>query len=138
MSVLGGAAARGSGADALNHTCDHTQETLRWSGHSESVESAEREALIIGSPSWREATGVGAGLEERLGFYFRQMGPGGKWKHMSVLQKGVVYEVGCRRELSCMRRNSTLGGARRNAGLGRSSLAGEALVCVRQGMKVGK
>ena len=100
MSVLGGVAARGSGADALNHTCDHTQETLRWSGHSESVESAEREALIIGSPSWREATGVGAGLEERLGFYFRQMGPGGKWKHMSVLQKGVVYEVGCRRELS--------------------------------------
>lgn len=137
MSVLGGAAARGSGADALSHTCDHMQETLRWSGHSESVEWAEREALIIRSPSWREATGVGAGLEERLGFYFRQMGPGGKWKQ-SVLQKGVVYEVGCQRELSCMRRNSTPGGTRRNAGLGRSSLVGEALVCVRQGMKVGK
>ena len=70
----------GSGADALSHRSDHVQETLRWSGHDESVEWAEREALIIRSPSWREATGVGAGLEERLEFYFRQMGPGRKWR----------------------------------------------------------
>lgn len=112
--MLGGAGAWGSGADALRHRSDHVQETLKWSGHDESVEWAEREASIIRSPSWREATGVGAGLEERLGFYFRQMGLGRKRRYVSVLQKeGVVYEVRCQREPSWMRRNSTGGGARR-------------------------
>lgn len=66
-------------------------------------------------------------MEERLGFYFRQMGLGRKLRYMSVLQKeGVVYEVRCQREPSWMRRNST--GEARRLQVCSSSLAGEALV----------